>query len=143
MTAFKSLTFPWETRFKDLVQKIEDAFKRIKDIASAGHLGMSVRTHEMVENIGYGQDQIRDELSQTHIELRQQLKLEMKQEMQSLFQTFDRDWISRFEQIMTYSIQRHPTQERLENSKAILLPPNSPAVGSADSNCANTSQGKQ
>ena len=61
----------------------------VKDIASAGHLGMTVQTHQMVETLGCSQEKMRHEMRRNTIELREQLKLEMRDEVQSLFQTFD------------------------------------------------------
>jgi hypothetical protein len=125
MTAIKALGFPWETGFQAIVLHIEETFKRIKDIASAGHLGIAVQTHEMITTIGCGQDRMRDEIYQNHIELRHKLKHEMREEMQSLFQTFDRDWITRFEQILAHSNQGHPTSNRLADDGTITAGPES------------------
>ena len=119
MSALKAFGFPWETRFQVLVEKIEAAFKRIKDIASAGHFGMTVQTQQMIETIGFGQERMRHEMRRSTVELREQLKLEMRDEVQSLFQAFDRNWISRFEQIMIQSMHGHAALEGSQERKAI------------------------
>ena len=103
-SAVKAFAFPWESRFQALVTKIEAAFKRIREIASAGHFGITVQTHRMIETIGSGQERLHSEMRQGTLELRQQLKLEMRNEVQALFDSFDRNWISRFEQIMLRSM---------------------------------------
>jgi hypothetical protein len=104
-SALKAFGFPWETRFQLLVTRIEAAFRRIREIAQAGHFGLSVHMQHMVKSIGVGQEQLRLSMRQDTIDLRQQLKLEMKNEVQALFDSFDRNWISRFEQIMIQSRQ--------------------------------------
>ena len=104
-SAVKAFAFPWETRFQALVTKIEAAFKRIREIAGAGHFGVTVQTHQMVETISSNQERLCLEMRQGTLELRQQLKLEMRDEVQALFNSFDRNWISRFEQIMLQSMQ--------------------------------------
>ena len=104
-SAVKAFAFPWETRFQALVTKIEAAFKRIREIASAGHFGVTVQTQQMVETINSKQERLRLEMHQGTLELRQQLKVEMRDEVQALFDSFDRNWISRFEQIMLQSMQ--------------------------------------
>ena len=118
MSALKAFGFPWETKFQALVDQIEAAFRRVKDIARAGHLGISVKTHQMVGDIGAGQEKLRLEMRQGSIELHQQLKIEMKDEVQALFESFDRNWISRFEQIMIQSAQTQAalpsTQENMK-----------------------------
>ena len=114
MSALKAFGFPWETKFQALVDKIEAAFKRVKDIARAGHLGIAVRTNQMVDDISTGQEKLRLEMRQGSIELHQQLKIEMKDEVQALFESFDRNWISRFEQIM---IQAAQTQAALPSTQ--------------------------
>ena len=118
MSALKAFAFPWETKFQALVDQIEAAFRRVKDIARAGHLGISVKTHQMVGDIGAGQEKLRLEMRQGSIELHQQLKIELKDEVQALFESFDRNWISRFEQIMIQSAQTQAalpsTQEKMK-----------------------------
>lgn len=57
----------------------------------------------MLKTLGAGQEQLRLEMRQDSVNLRQQLKLELKEEVQALFDSFDRNWISRFEQIMIES----------------------------------------
>ena len=104
-SAVKAFAFPWETRFQALVTKIEAAFKRVREIASAGHFGVTVQTQQMVETISSKQERLRLEMRQGTLELRQQLKVEMRDEVQALFDSFDRNWISRFEQIMLQSMQ--------------------------------------
>jgi hypothetical protein len=133
MSAIKAFGFPWETRFQVLVNKIEAAFKRIKDIASAGHFGMTVQTYQMVETVGCGQEKMRREMRQNTIELREQLKLEMRDEVQNLFQTFDRNWISRFEQIMMQSIHSHAVLDGSEERKMISAGPKTAAIEYAES----------
>jgi hypothetical protein len=129
MSAIKAFGFPWETRFQVLGKnKIEAAFKMIKDIASAGHFGMTLQTHQMVETLGCGQENMRHEMRRNTIELREQLKLEMRNEVQSLFQTFDRNWISRFEQIMIQSIHGHAALDSSEELKMILTGPKIAAI---------------
>jgi hypothetical protein len=133
MSAIKAFGFPWETRFQVLVNKIEAAFKRIKDIASAGHFGMTVQTHQMVETLWGSQEKIRHEMRRNTVELREQLKLEMRDEVQSLFQTFDRNWISRFEQIMIQSIHRQAGLDTAEERKLISTGPKLAALEYAES----------
>jgi hypothetical protein len=139
MSAIKAFGFPWETRFQVLVHKIEAAFKRIKDIASAGHLGMAVQTHQMVETLGCGQEKMRHEMRRNTIELRKQLKLEMRDEVQSLFQTFDRNWISRFEQIMIQSIHGHAALGGSEERKMMSTGPKIATTKYAESMTETTS----
>lgn len=103
--AIKAFGFPWETRFQVLVNKIEGAFQRIKDIASAGHFGMTAQMHQMVATLGCRQEKLRHEMRQNTLELQEKLKFEMRNEVHRLFEEFDRNWISRFEQIMNQSIQ--------------------------------------
>src|SRR5271155_696054 len=133
MSAIKAFGFPWETRFQVLVDKIEAAFKRIKDIASAGHFGMTVQTYHMVETLGCGQEKMRHDMRRNTIELREQLKIEMRDEVQSLFQTFDRNWISRFEQIMIQSIHGHAALDGSEERKMISTGPTTAAIEYAES----------
>jgi hypothetical protein len=122
-TALKAFGFPWQTRFEVLVHQIQAAFKRVKDLASAGHLGMSVQTHHMVQKIGTGQDSLRLEMRQGTIDLRKQLKMEMKDEVQTLFESFDRNWISRFEQIMMQSAQNQIARSSDQEGKKPVTPP--------------------
>jgi hypothetical protein len=128
MSALKAFGFPWETRFQQLVDQIEAAFKRVKEIASAGHLGMTVKTNQMVERIGTGQDKLRLEMRQGTIDLRQQLKIEMKDEVQALFESFDRNWISRFEQIMIQSAQNQVALPSCQEGKNLMAPPQTAAI---------------
>jgi hypothetical protein len=123
MSALKAFGFPWETKFQPLVTRIEAAFKRVKEIASAGHLGMTVHTHQMVEKIGTGQDNLRLEIRQGTIDLRQQLKIEMKDEVQALFESFDQNWISRFEQIMIQSAQNRVALPSSQEGKYLMTSP--------------------
>jgi hypothetical protein len=122
-TALKAFGFPWQTRFEVLVHQIQAAFKRVKDLASAGHMGMSVQTHHMVQKIGTGQDNLRLEMRQGTIDLRKQLKMEMKDEVQTLFESFDRNWISRFEQIMMQSAQNQIARSSDQEGKKPVTPP--------------------
>ena len=127
MSALKAFGFPWETRFQVLVSRIEAAFKRIKEIASAGHFGVTVQSQNMLRSIGAGQDQLRLDMKQDSIDLRQQLKLELKDEVQALFQTFDRNWISRFEQIMG-SAQAALPAARGQSSQTLPAPSTTAAI---------------
>jgi hypothetical protein len=127
-SALKAFGFPWETRFQVLVTQIEVAFKRVKDIANAGHLGMTVQTHQMVKKIGTGQDNLRLEMRQGTLNLRQQLKMEMKDEVQALFESFDRNWISRFEQIMIQSAQKQVAPPISQEGKNPTTPPQTAAI---------------
>ena len=104
-SALKAFGFPWETRFQFHVSKTEAAFKHIRDIAMAGHFGLTVQMQHTIRSIGAGQEQLSLSMRQNTVDLRQQLKLEMKNEVQALFESFDRNWISRFEQIMVQSTQ--------------------------------------
>jgi hypothetical protein len=128
MSALKAFAFPWETKFQPLVSQIEAAFKRVKEIASAGHLGMTAQTHRMVEVIGTGQDKLRLEMRQGTIDLRQQLKIEMKEEVQALFKSFDQNWIARFEQIMIQSAQNQLPLPSSRERKNLMMPPQTAAT---------------
>jgi hypothetical protein len=127
MTALKAFGFPWETKFQLLVTQIETAFKRVKDLASAGHLGMTVQTHHMVQKIGTGQENLRLEMRQGTIDLRQQLKTEMKDEVQALFNSFDRNWISRFEQIMIQTAQKQTAVPSSQEANKLAKSPQTAA----------------
>lgn len=129
-SALKAFGFPWETKFQHLVNQIEAAFKRVKEIASAGHLGMTVQTRQMVETIGTGQDKLRLEIRQGTLDLRQQLKIEMKDEVQDLFERFDRNWISRFEQIMIQSAQNQVALPSSQEGENLIAPPQTAAIDS-------------
>jgi hypothetical protein len=127
-SAVKAFAFPWETRFQALVADIEAAFKRIREIASAGHFGVTVQTHHMVEAISSRQERLRLEMRQGTLELRQQLKLEMRDEVQALFDCFDRNWISRFEQIMLQSMQGQASLPGSSQMSGLAAPPTVAAV---------------
>ena len=86
-----------------MVTQIEAAFKRIREIASAGHFGLTVQSQNMLKTLGAGQEQLRLVMRQDSIVLRLHLKLEVKEEVHAVFDSFDRNWISRFEQIMIQS----------------------------------------
>lgn len=100
MSAIKAFGFPWETRFQVLVNQINDAFRRIRELASAGHFGIAVQSQNMLRSISHDQQTLRLEMHQDSVDLRKHLKEELKDEVQSLFDSFDRNWIQRFEQIM-------------------------------------------
>ncbi|KAL9107035.1 MAG: hypothetical protein Q9227_007981 [Pyrenula ochraceoflavens] len=117
MSALKAFGFPWETRFQMLVSRIEAAFKRIKEIASAGHFGMTVQSQHMLRSLGAGQEQLRMDMKQDSIDLRQQLKLELKDEVQALFQSFDQNWIARFEAIMSNAQAALPAPQTQSTQK--------------------------
>lgn len=63
-TALKAFAFPWETKFQLLVDKIEAAFRRIREIAGAGHFGVTVQTHQLVETVSSRQETLRYEMRQ-------------------------------------------------------------------------------
>jgi hypothetical protein len=108
MSALKAFGFPWETRFQVLVNQIEHAFKRIRDLASAGHFNVSVQSQNMLRTISHEQQTIRLEMHQDSVNLRKQLKDELKDEVRLLFDSFDKNWIQRFEQIMESAIPALP-----------------------------------
>jgi hypothetical protein len=104
MSAIKAFGFPWETRFQVLVDRINGAFQRIRELASAGHFGIAVQSQNMLRSISHDQQSLRLEMHQDSVNLRKQLKEELKDEVQSLFDSFDKNWIQRFEQIMQSAI---------------------------------------
>ena len=99
-SAVRALGFPWETRFQLLVTQIQHAFHRVRDLAQAGHFGITVQSQHMLRTISVDQENMRLEMRQDSLDLRKQLKDELKGEVQALFESFDRNWIQRFEQIM-------------------------------------------
>lgn len=109
MSAVRAFAFPWETRFAMLVTQIEHAFKRIRDLASAGHYNATVQSSHLLRSISTGQEQLRLELHQESVDLRKQLKNELKGEVQALFDSFDRNWLLRFDQIMEAAPHRSLT----------------------------------
>jgi hypothetical protein len=132
-SALKAFGFPWETRFQLLVTRIEAAFRRIREMAQAGHFGLTVHIQHLVKSIGAGQEQLRLSMRQDTIELRQQLKFEMKNELQTLFNSFDRNWISRFEEIMIQSTQGRAALHDSHQSESLEAPGASVASQYADS----------
>jgi hypothetical protein len=108
MSALKAFGFPWETRFQVLVNQIETAFKRIRDLGTAGHFNVAVQSQNLLRSISYDQQELRLEMHQDSVNLRRQLKDELKDEVKLLFDSFDRNWIQRFEQIMESAIPALP-----------------------------------
>jgi hypothetical protein len=140
-SAVKAFAFPWETRFQALVADIEAAFKRIREIASAGHFGVTVQTQQMIETISSRQERLHLEMRQGTLELRQQLKLEMRDEVQTLFESFDRNWISRFEQIMLQSMQGQASLPGSSQMSRLAAPPAVAALEFAESTAEGSPQG--
>ena len=118
ISAIKAFGFPWETRFQVLVNQINDAFKRIRELANAGHFRIAVQSQNILRSINHDQQTLRLEMHQDSVNLRKHLKEELKDEVQLLFDSFDRNWIQRFEQIMQSAM---PALEAA-GSVAVALP---------------------
>ena len=119
MSALKAFGFPWETKFQIIVSQIETAFTRIRELATAGHFSVAVQSQKLLYSISSDQQELRQEMHQDSMNLRKQLKNELKDEIMLLFQSFDRNWIQRFEQIMESALQTLPAP----SSSMQALPP--------------------
>ena len=125
-SALKSFAFPWETKFEAVVGKIQAAFVRIKELADAGHIGMTVKTQRMIENLGTGQEELHKEMRRGTIELKEQLRLEMKNEFDASFQMFTQNWTARVDELMIQSMvkqQALPDRPRPKSLPALLAVP--------------------
>lgn len=105
-SVFEGFGFPWETRFQQLVTRIETAFQRIREIAQTEHFSLTGQTQTEIRSTG-----------QETIDLRKHLELEMKNEVQGLFETFAKNWISRFEQLLMESKQDRGTPPNLHEAE--------------------------
>ncbi|ERF69934.1 hypothetical protein EPUS_05478 [Endocarpon pusillum Z07020] len=117
-SAVKAFGFRWETRFQPYVTQAEAAFKHIREIAQAGHFALTVQMEHTIKSIDAGNEQLRVSMRQDTVDLRRQLKLELRNEVQASFESFQKNWISRFEQIMVQSTRGRAARSGAQQSES-------------------------
>ena len=111
LRVLQSFTFPWDRKFRPLVDEIGQQFTRIQNVSNVSHVRTShnilqciLECHEDKEDMAPS----KPDAAQLHVKAKEQLRMEVKNEMRvemqqqisDMFEAFDKTWLQKFEGFM-------------------------------------------
>ena len=101
-STLSAFSFPWEARFKDIVERMDTHFQRIKDLCRARHFGTSIQNNHLLHSIWNGVQEINEAIQkgQNNEQLRQNFKEDLAQGLSDMFQSFETNWIGHFDHLL-------------------------------------------
>ncbi|KAL9613211.1 MAG: hypothetical protein Q9167_002227 [Letrouitia subvulpina] len=121
-TVLSAFTFPWETKFVIIIDRINLHFQRIKDLCNASHFGTSLQNNHLLHTIWNGHQEVHQAIlkGRRDEQLRQEIQEDIVKDIYSMLQSFDTKWLGKFDQLVQQQTVLAKSASDLNINKSLL-----------------------